>query len=207
MATENDVVVVGAGPYGLSVAAHLSGRGVPTRVYGSPMETWRVAMPRGMKLKSEGFASNLYDPGSAFPLRRFCAERGLPYADIGIPTPVETFVAYGTAFQQQFVPGLEDRRVVQLDADGQRFRVQLDDGETTFASQVVVASGIRNFGYVPPELAALPDAVCTHSSAHSDLDRFGGRKVVVVGGGSPRTPARRREPMPRRRPKRRRRRC
>ena len=184
MASEIDVAVIGAGPYGLSIAAHLAGRGMSMRAFGSPMETWRVAMPPGMKLKSEGFASDLYDPGSVFPLRAFCAERGLPYADIGIPTPVETFVDYGVAFQKRFVPGLEDRKVVGLDADGERFRLNLDNGETMFARTVVAAPGIRDFGYVPPKLAALPDAVCTHSSAHGDLDRFHGRRVIVVGAGA-----------------------
>jgi thioredoxin reductase len=184
MASETDVAVIGAGPYGLSIAAHLAAHGVSMRTFGSPMETWRVAMPPGMKLKSEGFASNLYDPKSAYPLRAFCAERGLPYADIGIPTPVETFVDYGVAFQKRFVPGLEDRKVVGLEADGPRFRLTLDNGETMFARTVVAAPGLRDFDHVAPELAALPDTVCTHSSAHGDLARFRGRRVAVVGAGA-----------------------
>ena len=48
-------------------------------------------MPKGMFLKSEGFASNLYDPDGAFTLERFCGERGLGYADYNHPVPLETF--------------------------------------------------------------------------------------------------------------------
>ncbi len=58
-----DVVVIGAGPYGLSIAAHLASSGLRTLAFGTPMQTWRSHMPDGMKLKSEGFASTLYDPG------------------------------------------------------------------------------------------------------------------------------------------------
>ena len=56
------LAIVGAGPYGLSIAAHLRERGVNFRIFGTPMRTWREQMPRGMLLKSDGFASNLSDP-------------------------------------------------------------------------------------------------------------------------------------------------
>ena len=63
-----DVAIVGAGPYGLSIAAHLRRRGVPFRIFGTSMQTWRYQMPAGMCLKSEGFASNLSDPEGSFTL-------------------------------------------------------------------------------------------------------------------------------------------
>jgi FAD-dependent urate hydroxylase len=55
-----EVVIVGAGPYGLSIAAHLRALGIGFRIFGDPMHTWREQMPEGMMLKSEGFASNIY---------------------------------------------------------------------------------------------------------------------------------------------------
>ena len=72
------VVVIGAGPYGLSVAAHLRGRGIPARVFGDPMAFWR-RMPTGMFLKSPWTASSLSDPSGAFSLDRY-VEAG-PRAD------------------------------------------------------------------------------------------------------------------------------
>ena len=68
-----DVAIVGAGPYGLSIAAHLRKTEVTYRIFGNPMQTWREQMPAGMLLKSDGFASSLYDPASAFTLRDYCA--------------------------------------------------------------------------------------------------------------------------------------
>ena len=91
----HDIAVIGAGPYGLSIAAHLTAAGLSFRSFGTPMETWRQQMPRGMKLKSEGFASNLYDPTDSFRLKDYCAEQGLDYADIGLPVPVDVFCRYG----------------------------------------------------------------------------------------------------------------
>ena len=107
MLRTTDVAIVGAGPYGLSIAAHLSQLGVPFRIFGKPMDSWLTQMPRGMLLKSEGFASSVYHPEGSLTLGQYCREKRLPYADIGTPVPLETFCEYGLAFQRQFVPTLE----------------------------------------------------------------------------------------------------
>jgi FAD-dependent urate hydroxylase len=44
---DTDVVIIGAGPYGLAAAAHLGRAGVEARVFGDPMSFWR-GMPDGM---------------------------------------------------------------------------------------------------------------------------------------------------------------
>ena len=110
-----NVAIVGAGPYGLSIAAHFRRRGIPYRIFGRPMDSWLSHMPKGMMLKSDGFASSLYDPDSAYTLHRFCTERGIPYADTGIPVSLETFCAYGLAFKDRMVPDLEDKDVVGVE--------------------------------------------------------------------------------------------
>src|SRR5260370_32129267 len=99
-----EVAVIGAGPYGLSIAAHLRSNGVDFRIFGTPMHGWRAHMPKGMFLKSEGWASNLFDPMSANTLRQYCAEEGLPYGEYGTPVSLETFTQYGLSFQRRLVP-------------------------------------------------------------------------------------------------------
>lgn len=178
------VVIIGAGPYGLSIAAHLRTLGVPLRIFGEPMQSWRENMPRGMSLKSEGFASSLYDPEDAFTLMAYCKEAGLPYADVGNPVPLETFVSYGLEFQRRYVPDLEHHPVTRLRRVGQTFEVTLSTGEVVRAQRVVVATGITHLGYLPPELEGYPPELLSHSSAHSDLDGFRGKPVAVIGGGS-----------------------
>jgi thioredoxin reductase len=141
-------------------------------------------MPKGMHLKSEGMASSLYDPASSFTLKHYCQEKGLPYADHGLPVPLETFVAYGLEFQKRFVPELEDKIVVSLTRLGAGFEIGLEDGERITAASVVVAVGISHFGHVPPALSVLPEELLTHSSHHSSLDHFKGREVAVLGAGA-----------------------
>ena len=179
-----NAAIIGAGPYGLSVAAHFRRQGIPFRIYGHPMDSWLAHMPKGMMLKSDGFASNIYDPEDEFPLRRFCAERGIEYADEGIPVRLETFAAYGLAFKERMVPEIEDRIVVNLDRVSGGFRLGLEGGETLTAQQVVLAVGITHFENVPAGLAHLPPEYFSHSYRHHDLEVFRGHKVVVIGGGS-----------------------
>jgi hypothetical protein len=182
--SELPTAIIGAGPYGLSIAAHLRARKVPFKIFGEPMQSWRKHMPRGMLLKSEGFATAVYDPEDSFTLRRYCEGAGLPYKDIGEPVPVERYVAYGLEFQRRFVPELERHEVTLLRREKQGFSLTLSSGETLIARSVVVATGITHFGYLPPELAGLPPQLVSHSCAHVDLESFKGRAVAVIGGGS-----------------------
>src|ERR1700733_5974627 len=178
-----DVAIVGAGPYGLSVAAHLRAAGLSCRQFGMPMRLWREAMPRGMFLKSQGFASNLSDPEGSHTLEAFCQKTGHPYASYGLPVSLDTFISYGQWFADELGPSLEEVMVTEVARQGDGFAVSLASGKTVRASNVVVAAGVEHFARVPRLLADLPDAVCTHASAHTDLSTFAGQRVVVVGAG------------------------
>ena len=177
------VAIVGAGPYGLSVAAHLAARGIAHRVFGPPLERWRTQMPRAMFLKSEGSASNLSDPAGIHSLDRYCTGADLTYADYGEPVARETFVRYADAFQRKLVPGVEDLRVTALDHVGGAFELTLSDGQRARAASVVLATGLSHAARVPPELARLPASLCSHSELHVEFESFRGRDVTVVGAG------------------------
>ena len=178
------VAIVGAGPYGLSLAAHLRSRGVKFRIFGSPMKTWRDHMPPGMLLKSDGFASNLSDPAREYPLGRFCSENGKPYADQGKPVPLETFVDYGVAFQKRMVPELEDDWVTGIARNGDGYELTLRGGGQARTRNIVLAVGITFYAYVPPELERLGSERVIHSADCCNGAQFSGKKVVVIGAGS-----------------------
>jgi cation diffusion facilitator CzcD-associated flavoprotein CzcO len=180
----SEVAIVGAGPYGLSIAAHLRAREVSFRIFGTPMQVWREHMPRGMLLKSDGFASNLSAPLSAFTLKQFCLEQSIAYDDKLVPVQLKTFVRYGLEFQKRIVPELEDRCVVDISRDSKGFAIRLADGETAWARKVVLAVGISHFAFTPEILTGLSSEFVSHSSTSSHPESFRGRHVAVVGAGS-----------------------
>jgi FAD-dependent urate hydroxylase len=177
------VVIIGAGPYGLSLAAHLAARDVEHRIIGPTMGTWDRHMPNGMFLKSEGFASSIADPHGRWTLRAFCEQAGLPYSDIGPPVSIDTFRAYGHWFQRHLVPHVEDDEVTSVCRDGNAFSVDLSSGARVTARRIVVASGITGFAYVPPELRSLPPGRVSHTHEHTDFAEFHGCRIAVIGAG------------------------
>ena len=179
-----DVAIIGAGPYGLSLAAHINTRKLSYRIFGTPMSSWRNHMPARTLLKSDGFASSLYDAEASFTLAHYCREHSLPYADVGLPVPIETFVAYGLEFQERFVPRLEETDIVSVERTPNSFTLTTQSGNILHAKRVVVAAGITHFSYTPPAFSELGPEYLTHSSQHTEVSNFSGRRVAVIGAGA-----------------------
>ena len=174
------VAVIGAGPYGLAVAAHLNAAGVETRVFGETLAFWRRNMPVGMKLRSPWRGSHIADPAGELTLDAFVRTGAIERSE---PLPLSDFLKYGHSFQRIAVPGLENRRVQRVDASPDGFRLAIADGEVFHARRVVVALGLANQSYFPAELTGLPRELVSHTADHSNLDRFRGRRVAVIGRG------------------------
>ena len=176
-----DVAVVGAGPYGLAVSAHLrAANGLDVRVLGEPMSFWSGNMPAGMLLRSPYVASHIADPDRSLTLDDYGRSRG---GAVPAPVPLSRFVDYGRWFQDNIAPDVDRRLVRRIEQDATGFRLALDDDDTLNARRVVVCAGIGSFAHIPSPFGSLPDPFVSHSSAHRRLDRFAGRKVLVVGGG------------------------
>jgi len=187
--SSEQVVVIGAGPYGLATAAHLRAAGMPVRVFGRVMSSWAEQMPAGMYLKSTPTASSIAAPIDGFTLADFLASEGLAPLAENEQVPVELFVRYGRWFARHLVPYVEPEQVHRVDMAGRKFRLTLDSGAQVQAGQVVLAVGLGAMAAIPPELAAAapagpsPAAAVSHSSQHYDFSRYAGTEVAVVGAG------------------------
>jgi FAD-dependent urate hydroxylase len=177
------ILIIGAGPYGLSLSAHLHGRRVSHRIVGRPADSWRAHMPKGMNLKSEPYGSYFSAPSAGYDLAAYCRSHGLDYVDRLGPLPLERFLGYADWFASQLVPDISDVTVTEIASVGTAFRVTFEDADPITAERVVVATGVRPFARIPAELGGLPADLVSHSSDHSDLEKFRGRRVAVVGAG------------------------
>ncbi|MGW4511958.1 FAD-dependent oxidoreductase [Streptomyces sp. NPDC004393] len=185
------VVVVGAGPYGLSVAAHLRAAGVPVRIFGEVMGSWRHAMATGMFLKSTPAATDLSAPEPGGRLADFRRVHGEPELTELTPIPCDVFVRYGMWFQKRYVGEVDSARVVAVGQapSGPGFLVRLNDDQEFPAAAVVVATGLNGLAHIPEELRLLApegpgvDALVSHTSHHTDLSPYAGQRVAVIGGG------------------------
>ncbi|HWA29829.1 MAG TPA: NAD(P)-binding domain-containing protein [Rhizomicrobium sp.] len=179
-----DVAIIGAGPYGLSLAAQLAAQGASFRIFGKPLDTWRHHMPKDMRLKSDGFATSLSHPSKESTLKAYCAERNIEYADMGLPIPLDLFLEYGAWFRKTYVPALEEQNVTALEKTTTGFALTLEDGRRVTARRVVLAIGITSFKNLPDELGDLAPGSVSHSFDHRDGARFAGKDVVVLGAGA-----------------------
>jgi len=180
MSTDTDVAIVGAGPYGLSIAAHLRARGVGFRIFGRPMSFW-LKMPESINLKSFAFATNVFVPQRGFTFPEYCRARGLEDEE---PCSMASFAEYGLWVQRTLVPEVEPVNVSALEARAGAFELTLEGGERLRARRIVVAAGLGHFARVPRPLAHLPPELSSHSSEHTEFSRFAGKDVAVIGAGA-----------------------
>ena len=175
------VVIIGAGPCGLAVAAHLRDEQTGVRVFGDPLEFWSSRMPEGMLLRSRRRSSNIADPHRELTIEAYESSEGRALRS---PTLTrEQFIDYGRWFAAQVAPEADPRRVTAVTRAGAGFRLRLADGEELAASRVICAAGLVPFMYRPEPLASLSPAVVSHAYDHDSLTGFAGQRVAVIGSG------------------------
>ena len=175
-----ELLVIGAGPYGLAAAAYARARGIECRTVGEPMGFWKRHMPNGMLLRS-GIDWHL-DARGVDTLDAYLRLQRIDPAAV-TPIPLRTFLDYAAWFQERAGIVATPTLVRELRYAEGAFEAELEDGERVTAANVVVATGPQSYAYVPDEVSS---AVSHTRRAHTcDLVDFlplRGRRCLIVGG-------------------------
>lgn len=173
------LLVIGAGPYGVAVAAQARAAGIDTTVVGQPMALWRQHMPPGMFLRS-GTDWHL-DAAAIHTFAAFIEDRGIDQSTID-PIPIRTFLDYTDWFIAQKRLAIRDVRVTGLTRVDDRFHAQLEGAGHIVADRVVAATGIAQFQRWPAWAATLPPGTAVHTCHLTDFERLRDHRVLIIGG-------------------------
>jgi cation diffusion facilitator CzcD-associated flavoprotein CzcO len=175
------LLIVGAGPYGLSTAACAKQMGIDHVLVGETMGFWRHNMPEGMLLRS-GIDWQL-DPFEVHTFRAFLRERGLSEVDVQ-PIPVELFIQYGEWFRNAYQLEVRSTLVSELCAnEDHRLEARLSDGELIVAENVVAGPGVAHFTNIPEEVErSLDPARYSHTCTRTGFEDLHGSRLLIVGG-------------------------
>jgi FAD-dependent urate hydroxylase len=176
---KTSLLVVGAGPYGVSVAARALERGIETIVVGRPMGFWRDNMPAGMYLRS-GLDWHL-DAARVHTFEAFVEEKGIPRSEID-PIPIAVFLEYAAWFQEQKRVAVRDSFVTHVARRDGAFVARLDDGNEIAAERLVAAPGVAYFQHLPDWAASVPPGTAAHTCALTRFDELAGARALIVGG-------------------------
>ena len=175
-----DTAIVGAGPFGLSVAAHASCNGT-ARTFGEPMRTWRRLMPPDMLLRSDWEHTNLSAPGRAGTLEAWVQSGEAERLE---PLPLTHFLSYADWFQRTFVPESDPSDVASIALADGGVRVTTVAGDEVQARAAVLALGVTPFPRVPGVLAASGDPRIRIVLERSGYEDLAGKRVAVIGAGN-----------------------
>ena len=174
-----DVAVIGAGPYGLSVSAHL--RGVrKVRAFGRPMHTWRTRMPPDMRLRSDWHETSFSAPGGSATFDGWAADTGEPREE---PIPFQKFLRYSEWFRERYAGDVDASDITRVERRNGTFRLTTDGNEEVDASTLVIAVGAVPFAAAPAPFAEEMGDDLRFATDLQDYSAYASRRVIVVGGG------------------------
>lgn len=177
-----DLLIIGAGPFGLALAAQASHDSIEHLIVGKPMEFWRRNMPNGMFLRS---ACDWHlDPVNVHTIEAFLSSQKKTARDVE-PLSLDFYLSYAEWFQKQKNIQPLPVYVKQLDPSlaSHRFVATTADGDVINARRVALAPGFKHFAHAPAELIALlPAGRFQHTSEFVDFSDAADKRYLIIGG-------------------------
>ena len=183
MAKHLPLLIIGAGPYGLAMAAYARHKNIEYMALGKTMDFWKSNMPTGMYLRSG--CDWHYDPFNRDTIERYLESKHLKPVEVE-PLALDCYLSYVAWFVKQKGVEILPAWVQQLNYihdTSPFFEAVLQGGKTLTARNVVLALGFRYFKHVPEPYSALfPPGRFAHTCDLVDLAPLRGKRVLIIGG-------------------------
>src|SRR6476469_4443356 len=172
---ETDVLIIGAGPFGLAVAAQAAH---------DQVEHLIVGKPKGMFLRS---ACDWHlDPLNVHTIEAFLSTKRLTPKDVE-PLSLDFYLSYAEWFRTQKNITPLPLHIEQLDSPttetNNRFIATTRDGDVINANRVVLAPGFKHFANAPAEIIAkLLRHRYQHTATFVDFSDARNKRYLIIGG-------------------------
>ena len=175
------LLIIGAGPFGLSMSAYAKHLGIDHIIAGKPMEFWKMNMPEKMFLRST--CDWHLDVTNEYTIDKFLEIRSGTCKDVE-PLSLEFYLAYAQWFVEQNQLNVLPVYIKELDYIGDHsYKAITDDGTVIFAQYVVVAIGLKYFKHLPPEIInRLPAESYSHTCDLVNMESMRDKRVLIIGG-------------------------
>lgn len=179
----HDLIIIGAGPYGLAAAAEARKEKLDYLLIGRPMNFWLKSMPGFMLLRSPFIASSIYSPDSSLSLKNYYRETGREIQRRK-PVPLAIYLKYIDWYVKKAGLHIREEEVVHISREGSAaFTVTTGTGEILRAKTVIMAVGNPSFATIPEQLRGVERKYFSHTVDLPEFSSLAKKKVLVVGGG------------------------
>lgn len=178
-------MIIGAGPYGVSLAYELWERKIPFVIAGKPFELWFNHTLDTMSIRSDRHTSEIYTRKNTFDLTRFikqydpCNAKNIMKKRLSC----QLFRDYLRAVLENLPFTIHEHKVNHLFKKGDHYISQLENGQSISSDAVIIATGIAHHKKLPDSLEVLEHPAIVHSWNVQEYEHWENKKILVVGGG------------------------